>query len=70
MNYWCMLQHGWIKKHAKWKTQAQKDYILYNYIYMKFREKENLQRHKAEQWLPEAEDCKLAYHLIGVMEMF
>lgn len=46
------------------------DYILCNYIYMKFPEKENLQRQKAEQWLPMAEDCKLACDLIGVIKMF
>ena len=31
------------QKHAKWKKPDTKDYILYDYIYMRFPGKENLE---------------------------
>lgn len=42
------------QNHGKLKEPDTKGYIFYDYTYMKYPEKTNLQRKKTNQYLPEA----------------
>lgn len=44
-------KHRTSKHYAKWKTQATKDYIVYNSIYMNFFEKKKGKSTEAESKL-------------------
>jgi hypothetical protein len=54
MKHWYMPQWEWPWKYVQWKKPGSKDFMLYDFIYMKYLEKAHLYRQKTELCLTRA----------------
>ena len=65
---WYSVDECWAY-YAKWRRTNTKRHMLYDSIYMKYPEEINLQRQKANRWLPEADGRGNRGWLINVYEV-